>query len=172
MSVEMEVITFDDKAVVNMPFTPISDVSKNPAPLKTGGCTNMGEALSLALTQLKERRDLYRKNGIASYRPWVVLMTDGQPNDDWKQPAEEMCRLAEHGKITYIGIEIGKHADHAAMCKIMPAQAGPVKLQGLKFKQFFRWLTDSLKSVSSSAVSDQDNLQFGDVSGWADLFHY
>ena len=169
MSVELEVITFDSSANVAMPFTPISDVDRNPAPLVASGCTSMGAALRMAKRDLQQRRQLYRNNGISSYRPWVVLMTDGGPNDDWEQAAREMRELGEKGKIQYIGIEIGNNADHSTMCRILPAEPGPVKLQGLRFKQFFRWLTDSLRSVSASAVSDQDNVKLGSIRSWADL---
>lgn len=169
MSVELEVITFDNNASIAMPFTTICDVEKNPAPLRSSGMTAMGAALKLAEKELADRRNMYKKAGISSYRPWVILMTDGGPNDEWEKSAEKMRRMAEAGKITYIGIEIGNSVDHYTMCRILPAAPGPVPLQGLKFKQFFRWLTDSLRSVSSSAVSDQDNVMYGDISSWAEL---
>ena len=170
MSVELEVITFDSHASVAMPFTPICDVERNPAPLVADGSTAMGEALRLASRDLNTRRRMYRNNGISSYKPWVVLMTDGGPNDyGWEQAAREMRTQGEQGRIQYIGIEIGDGVDHDTMRQILPSNPGPVKLQGLRFKQFFRWLTDSLRSVSSSAVSDEDNVRFGSVRTWADL---
>ena len=138
-------------------------------PLMADGMTSMGAALSMAKKDLEARRKLYRNNGISSYRPWVILMTDGEPNDDWEEPARDMRNLAEKGKIQFIGIEIGPNVNHNIMCSILPDQPGPVKLQGLKFKRFFRWLTDSLRSVSQSAVSDQDNVMYGDIRSWADL---
>lgn len=169
MSVELEVINFDDEAHVAMPFTPISDVDREPEPLTADGWTHMGDALRLASKHLRERRNLYKNMGISSYRPWVVLMTDGEPNDNWQQAAQEMRELGEKGKIQYIGIEIGDDADHDTMCRILPAQPGPVKLKGLRFREFFRWLTDSLRSVSASAVNDQDNAKLGTIRTWADL---
>lgn len=168
-SVELEVITFDSDANVAMPFTPISDVDRDPDPLVADGCTSMGAGIRLALRDLKARRKMYRDNGISSYRPWVVLMTDGGPNDEWERAADEMRDLGERGKIQYIGIEIGDDADHDVMCRILPAQPGPVKLKGLRFKQFFRWLTDSMKSVSASAVSDQDNIRYRGIDDWGAL---
>ena len=97
-------------------------------------------------------------------------MTDGGPNDDnWEQAAEEMRTLGQNGKIQYIGIEIGNCAGLDIMCRIRPAQPGPVKLKGLRFKQFFRWLTDSMKSVSASAVSDQDNIRCRGIDDWGEL---
>ena len=169
MSVDLEVITFADTAERVLPFTQISQVSGTPGDIVANGMTAMGQAIAMAEEDLRERRELYRAKGISSYRPWVVLMTDGAPNGSWEAPADRFRRAAERGKFQYIGIEIGNGADHATMCRIVPAEPGPVKLQGLRFKQFFRWLTDSLKSVSASAVSDQDAVQYGDVSSWADL---
>ena len=166
MSVELEVITFGDTAEVHQPFASISNIGPNPAAFQAAGLTSMGMALELADDHLKARRQKYRDNGIAAYRPWVVLMTDGKPNDNWKHPAAQIRSLAEKGKINYLGVAIGSGVDMNTLKQIVPS---PVRLQGLKFKQFFRWLTDSLGAVSASAVSDQNNVQFGDIRTWADL---
>lgn len=168
MSVELEVITFADRATRAIPFTPIARVNA-PPPFGAYGMTSMGAALRMATADLKSRRELYRRTGVSSYRPWVVLMTDGGPNDKWQDAAREMRAMGERGRIQYIGIEIGRQADHWTMCQILPANPGPVRLQGLKFKQFFRWLTDSLRSVSRSMPEQEDQVRFGDVRSWADL---
>ena len=168
MSVELEVITFDDRATRAIPFTPIARV-KAPSPFGAGGMTSMGAALRMATADLKARRDLYRRTGVSSYRPWVVLMTDGGPNDEWWNAAREMRTMGERGRIQYIGIEIGGQADHQTMCQILPANPGPVRLQGLRFREFFRWLTDSLRSVSRSTPEQENQVMFGDVRSWADL---
>lgn len=168
MSVELEIITFGNTADVVQPFTPMAQVVP-PPDFNANGMTSMGAALRLAERDLKARRDLYSAQGISSYRPWIVLMTDGGPNDNWKTIAGRLRAEAEQGKFMYIGVEIGHCVDHDTMCDILPTEPGPVKLQGLRFKQFFRWLTDSLKSVSASAVSAQDGIAFPSVASWADL---
>ena len=169
MSVELEVITFDSYANVVMPFTPISDVEQNPSPLVANGMTAMGAGLALAYKDLQERRKLYSDNGISAYKPWVILMTDGGPNDEWQESARKMRELGERGEIQYIGLEIGDSVDHSNMLSILPANPGPVKLKGLRFKQFFKWLTDSFSSVSASTVSEEDNICFGNINLWADI---
>lgn len=166
---ELEIITYDSTVSVILPFTPIRDVNLSSFPLRANGRTSMGAALQRATQDLRERRSLYRNKGISSYRPWVILMTDGAPNDNWQTAAQEMRTLGEQGKIEYIGVEIGSSANHAVMCQILPANPGPVRLQGLRFKQIFRWLTDSLRSVSESTVAEQDNVQFRSIQSWADL---
>lgn len=168
MSVEVEVITYGGGNVeVAVPFSPIYDV-KVPE-LTACGNTPLGEALELANSELAQRRRLYRQSGTSSYKPWIILMTDGMPNDEWEEPAEQMKKLGEQNKLTYIGIGIGDNADFETLRQILPAQPGPVKLKDLCFREFFRWLTDSLKSVSASSVAEQDNVRLGNITSWADL---
>ena len=169
MSVELEIITFGDTVDIVAPFAPVNTVNDNPPHLEADGTTPLGEALTLATRELKERRRLYKSKGISSYKPWVILMTDGGPNDDWEDPAKAMRTLGEQRKLQYIGIGIGPKADFDTLREIVPAHPGPVKLKGLCFREFFSWLTDSLKSVSASSVAEQDKIQLGNVTSWADL---
>lgn len=170
MSVELEIITFDNRASRVIPFKPIANVFA-PPPFRAAGMTSMGAALRMATSDLKARRELYHQNGVSCYRPWVVLMTDGGPNDEWRNAAREMREMGELGHIQYIGIEIGRQADHGTMCQILPANPGPVRLQGLRFKQFFRWLTDSLRSVSRSTPAQEmaGCVPLANPQSWADL---
>ena len=169
MSVELEIITFGGDAEIASVFAPVCDIADMPPALEANGCTPLGEALKLADSELKARRRLYKQKGIASYKPWIVLMTDGCPNDDYESAAASMKRLGDEGKLLYIGIGIGEEADFDTLRKILPERPGPVKLKGLCFKEFFKWLTDSLKSVSASSVAEQDNVRLGNVTSWADL---
>lgn len=169
MSVELEVITFGGYAKIASPFAPVSVINDNPIALAANGSTPLGEALRLADKELKERRRLYKNKGISSYKPWGILMTDGDPNDDWEEPARAMRSLGEQKKLQYIGIGIGEVADFDTLRTILPEHPGPVKLKGLCFREFFSWLTDSLKSVSASSVAEQDKIQLGNVTSWADL---
>src|SRR6266508_2771988 len=42
-----------------------------PPTLKANGDTPMGEAMRRALTLLRERKEIYKTNGIDYFRPWV-----------------------------------------------------------------------------------------------------
>ena len=169
MSVELEIISFGGSVEIEADFAPVCDIADMPPMLSADGSTPLGEALRLADSELKARRRLYKQKGIASYKPWIVLMTDGCPNDDYESAAASMKRLGDEGKLQYIGIGIGEDADFGTLQKILPERPGPVKLKGLCFKEFFKWLTDSLKSVSASSVAEQDNVRLGNVTSWADL---
>ena len=43
-----------------------------PPTLTAGGPTPMGEAVRRSLTLLRERKDIYKQNGLDYFRPWIA----------------------------------------------------------------------------------------------------
>lgn len=158
MSVELCVITYGQDTGVGLEFTTVKRVDPPPE-LVVGGLTPMGQAIRLGLYEIHERRKHYKRSGISAYKPWMVLMTDGQPNDDWEGPASEARTMAENNQLNFFGVGVGPDVDMQTLRAILPAAQPPVRLRGLRFKPFFRWLTDSLRLVTSGTLSMQDKVR-------------
>ena len=156
-SVELAVITFGGSVRLMRQFSALSGIHPLPE-LSADGNTPMGEALRLALAEVSERRAFYRCHGLPAYQPWLVLMTDGQPNDEWHQAATAALALVKERRLVMLGVAIGPHADMATLRQIVGNDPGPYRLDGLKFRNFFRWLSDSLRSVTQGPACAQSTV--------------
>lgn len=156
MSVEIGVVSFGDAVRKLRGFETVADTLAKPLPrLVASGNTPMGTAIRLGLDEIRQRREFYKRQGLAAYKPWIVLLTDGQPNDDWQNPALTARGMANRGELTFIGVGIGSSVDMQTLSQIVPPDPGAHRLAGLKFKNFFRWLSDSLRVVSTGSTVQQ-----------------
>ncbi|MEB3233140.1 MAG: VWA domain-containing protein [Leptolyngbyaceae bacterium] len=137
----------------------------DPPELEAQADTPMGRAIEEALELLNERKNIYKENGIAYYRPWVFLITDGGPTDYWQSAAAKVKEGEKNKNFAFfsIGVE-GARMD--ILSQISTRQ--PIQLKELRFRDLFQWLSSSLKSVSQSTPGDEVPLQNPITpDGWA-----
>jgi uncharacterized protein YegL len=141
-----------------------TDAMKFSAPhLEANGLTPMGEAVRVAIAKIEEQKEHYRANGIAYNRPWLFLITDGQPtDDDWQQAADQSRAAEQANRLIFFGIGVGQDADMSTLARFSTRR--PVRLQGLKFKELFLWLSKSTSSASQAAQGT--SVQLPPPSDW------
>lgn len=122
-----------------------------PPWLKAAGETPLGEAIVKATDLVRDRKQEYRANGIACYRPWIFLVTDGAPTDDWSAAAARV-RDGEAAK-SFAFFAVGVQGAKLDVLRQI-ATREPLQLRGLQFREMFQWLSSSMKSVSRSTPGD------------------
>lgn len=152
--VEVAIISFDNQVKIVQEFI-TADQFENPV-LTAQGQTYMGTAINKALDMIAARKSEYRNNGITYYRPWVFLITDGEPQGESEKVVKEAgVRIKEeednkHVAFFAVGVE-GANMDRLGEI----VQRTPLKLRGLDFREMFIWLSASMQQVSHSKVDEQ-----------------
>jgi uncharacterized protein YegL len=162
--VEIAVVTFGPVQIERDFQT--ADVFQPPT-LNANGNTPMGAAIEQGIEMIRQRKAIYKQNGISYYRPWIFLITDGAPTDTW-QNAASMVRSGEDSKaFTFRSIAV-EDANMEILRQLTTRE--PLKLRGLRFREFFVWLSASLGSVSQSNPGDEASVQLKNPTapdGWA-----
>ena len=135
------------------------------------GSTAMVDAVNEAIDKVEARKNWYKETGQKYYRPWIILMTDGEP-DDGQDVDGLAARIkndveAKHYVFMSVGIE------GANMQTLQTLQGGgmaPAKLKGLKFKQFFQWLSASMGTIVNHAEGEKVDLTPDPLDNWMDSF--
>ena len=116
----------------------------------------MGAGINKALDLLQARKARYRANGVAYYRPWVFMITDGEPQGE---PPEQIQRAAQRirddensKKVAFFAVGV-EGANMLSLSSVIVRP--PMKLIGLNFREMFVWLSASMQKISQSQLDEQ-----------------
>lgn len=162
--VEIAIVRFGPVEVVNDFQTAEQFI---PPQLSAAKDTPLGMAILRGLELLNRRKQLYREHGIPFFRPWVFLITDGSPTDEWKAAAAEVRAGEESRAFAFfaVGVE-GANLDILQQLSVRQ----PLRLKGLCFRELFQWLSNSMRSVSRSVPGTEVPLSNpATPNGWASI---
>ncbi|OCQ92471.1 hypothetical protein BCD67_07405 [Oscillatoriales cyanobacterium USR001] len=152
--VEVAIVTFDNQIKVVQDFVTADQFE--PPLLTAQGQSYMGAGISYALDLIAARKSEYRSNGITYYRPWVFMITDGEPQGESDRVVEEASqRIKEeeaNKRVAFFAVGV-EGANIARLAQIVDRT--PVKLRGLDFREMFIWLSASMQRVSHSKIDEQ-----------------
>ena len=137
------------------------------APFRLLGGTKTSEGVNLALDVIEKRKQMYRDNGIDYFRPWLFLITDGEPTEHQEIVDDMAKRLKDADSqkrvaVFSVGVE-GANMD--ALARMSPRR--PLMLKGLDFSSMFVWLSHSMSRVSRSRSDDEITLDVEGLHDWA-----
>lgn len=144
--IDVAIVTFDDKVSVIQDFSPVEEM--NIPTLTANGTTAMGAALEKAMDMITMRKNVYGYAGTPYFRPWIFCITDGAPNDNYRDAAERLHWMEENKKVVAFCVGVDNfRAD------IMKQIFNPNNIYGLKncdFTGLFRFVSSSLDALRTS----------------------
>lgn len=136
-----------------------------PPDLVAGGMTPLGTAMRCALDEVESQKSQMRSAGVSYKRPIIMLLSDGEPTDEWQRVAAD-CKNAEAAhKVNVMPIGIGNQANRDILGAF--SNKGALNLSGLKFKELFIWLSRSIQAVSRAPTGG--TVQLNPVDSWAQM---
>lgn len=152
--VEVAVVAFDSNVKVLQEFvTADSFAAPN---LTAQGLTRIGLGINRALDMIQTRKALYRAWGVAYYRPWIFMITDGESQGESDKIVEEVTKRIKEDEANKRVAFFPVGVENANMTRLKEISVRtPLKLKGLNFTEMFLWLSASMNSVSHSRLDEQ-----------------
>ena len=162
---EVCIVTFDSE--VNVVQDPALLTEFTMPTLQTNGSTCMVDGLEEAISIVENRKLYYKSHGITYYRPWIVMMTDGEPDSDQDVVgiASRIHNDSESKKYVFIPVGVGDDINENVLRILSTPTFPPMKMQYVKFIEFFQWLSNSMSTISSS---QDGTVTIGNPDAWLD----
>lgn len=164
---EIAVVEFSDS--VDTKVQPALADSFTMPRLTTKGSTKLVDGVREAINLVESRKNWYKQTGQPYLRPWIILITDGAPDGD--QDVNGLAQEIQSGtsgkKFVFLSIGV-QGADMNVLQQISSPDIPPMALQGLKFSEFFKWVSASMAIVASS--KDGDRVDLPDKKDWTQGF--
>lgn len=164
--IEIAILWFDsDAKVVRIPSL-ISDEENAPI-LKTRGLkTNTSLAIRKAISITENRKAKYKEVGLTYYRPWIILMTDGNPNpydeDDIRRLIEEVHMGLSQHKFMFTAIGLGTKVDSSFLSEISDNHY--TYINNSNISDLFEALSGSISNMSKSIAANPQEDLLGSLS--------
>lgn len=143
-------ISFATTASVVLPPSPAA-AAQLPA-LTADGRTAMGAAFRLVRELLEDRA---RVPGSA-YTPNLILVSDGQPNDEWESQLESLLASERARRGLRLALAVGRDADEKMLKRFVSPEVPVLRAEDARrIRSFFQLVTFTITQRSRSRAPNQ-----------------
>ena len=141
----LSIITFESSAQQVSPLTELSQFM--PPQLNAGGCTALGEALTL-VSQCADKEVIKNTpDAKGDWKPMVFIMSDGMPTDDLNAGLAEF-RKRKWGMV--VACAAGASCDPQELKQITENIVQLSTADAESIKAYFKWVSQSITTNSKS----------------------
>ena len=153
--IQLSIITFGGQANIHTPLSNVNSISWTD--MTASGGTPMGGAFQLCTTMFQDRNSISGR----AYRPTIVLVSDGQPTDDYGSALQALLSDERASKGFRMALAIGDDADKRVLQEFL-ADAENNRVfeahEARRIRDFFQLVTMSVSSRSKSANPNSGNI--------------
>lgn len=162
---EVSIVTFGSTAQCVQEPALISNITMPT--LYPSGSTKLVDGVRLGMDIIEKRKNWYRETGQNYFRPMIVLISDGEPDSDQdiNGLSSEVASAITSKKFMFysLGVIGYNHQKLSLICSTPP----PVLLDGYKFSEFFRWLSNSISIITKSV--EGQTLSLPPINDWTQI---
>ena len=161
-TVFVSIIVFAGQPKTLVPLQEI--VSFYPPKFPIGSGTSLSKGLGHLMFELRSNilKTTYEVKG--DWKPIVFLFTDGVPTDDTKAAINEWKNNWQR-TANLIAVSFGNETDNQLLGELTENVLHFKNTNAQSYKEFFRWVTDSIKTSSISVENNSSGFELAKLDG-------
>lgn len=135
--------------------------------LTASGSTRLVDGVRLGIDIIETRKKWYKDTGQNYFRPMIFLITDGEPDGDQDVEglSQELKNKISSKSFMFYSIGVIGY-NHQKLSQICSTPA-PLQLDGYKFGEFFKWLSNSIGIITKS--TEGETILLPSVNDWTQI---
>lgn len=151
VGISVAIITFGKNTGIYKELTDVGEIDIASINMDAYGMTPMGEAIKIAKNLVEDHDKIPSR----SYRPTIVLVSDGEPNDSWEKPLESLINDGRSAKCYRMAMGIGAGQSGPAYDVLRKFVSNEEQVftanDAGEISKFFQYVTMSTTGRTSSA---------------------
>lgn len=119
--------------------------------LQAEGLTSLGAALS-SLNEKMSRKAYLGDNPMGYLAPGIIILTDGEPTDDWEKPLAELQKNNWFKNAIKIAFAVGDDANKDVLAKICGTPEAVISIDDpQKIRQYIKFVTAAVSKTGTTS---------------------
>ncbi len=162
---DIAVLTFGGTVRIEQNMTPIDQMPEQRYLVRKHTMTPLGEAILGGIQLLELRKEAYKKKGIKYFQPWLVVLTDGEPEgytamEAMDEAVETVHKLEAEQKLVVFPVGVGDDVEFSQLGRLSSRMSHLIRMDADKLDSFFQFL-----NASSTQVVVKDEQVIPDLFG-------
>ena len=124
--------------------------------VSAGGLTSLGAALK-SLNEKMSRKAFLGDNPMGYLAPGIIILSDGDPTDEWQKPLEELRKNNWFKNAIKIAFAVGDDANTQVLSEICGSMEAVVSIDNPdKIRQYIKFVTATVSKTGTTSAAAAD----------------
>ena len=124
--------------------------------MKAEGLTSLGAALK-SLNEKMSRKEFLGDNPMGYLAPGVIILSDGEPTDDWETPLKELRKNNWFKNAIKVAFAVGDDANKDVLAEICGTKEAVVSIDDPeKIRQYIKFVTATVSKTGTTSSTGKD----------------
>ena len=130
-----------------------------------GGIPFLDLSIAKSIEKLKDRLEYYDTENISYYKPWLIVLSNGENFGDMNNSVELITKMAKEGKLTYFPFALSDREFDNSLYPLRKLKKF-ITIKDAMYDNLFNWIFDVAKKRVETPIDQSFGIDANSYDGW------